>query len=192
MERSIEGNDANIPVDAKRAPDNFEDGAKAISYEELKHLNESPVPILYHYTNDIGLRGILDSGKLWFTSVAFLNDPSELRHGVSLAMDLLDNETAQLCDAQRQFAQGFRSLMPEVVQRIKKLAFVCSFSQCGDDLGQWRAYADDGRGYALGFCTERLKKAFEPATNAQLSMENLKKKMHETFQVRYNHDDLSK
>ena len=38
--------------------------------------------------------------------------------------------------------------------------FVCSFSSTGDDLGQWRAYADNGRGYALGFDSKELEKAF--------------------------------
>jgi len=45
---------------------------------------------------------------------------------------------------------------------FKKLAFyyICSFSSCGNDLGQWRAYADNGRGFAIGFDREILDKAF--------------------------------
>jgi hypothetical protein len=39
-----------------------------------------PPPIIYHYTNDAGLRGILESGKLWLTDIFNLNDPSELSH----------------------------------------------------------------------------------------------------------------
>jgi len=38
--------------------------------------------------------------------------------------------------------------------------FVCSLSESGDDLGQWRAYADNGRGYVLGFDTTELETAF--------------------------------
>jgi hypothetical protein len=29
--------------------------------------------------------------------------------------------------------------------------FVASFSRASDDLGQWRGYGDDGRGFAVGF-----------------------------------------
>ncbi len=29
--------------------------------------------------------------------------------------------------------------------------FVASFSRAADDLGQWRGYGDDGRGFAVGF-----------------------------------------
>ncbi|WP_416152053.1 DUF2971 domain-containing protein [Pseudomonas sp. Bout1] len=32
------------------------------------------------------------------------------------------------------------------------------FSKAGDVLSQWRAYADDGQGYAIGFDSKLLKK----------------------------------
>jgi hypothetical protein len=52
-------------------------------------INSSPPPdIIYHYTDDAGLRGILESGKLWFTDIFKLNDPSELRHGLELAFKI--------------------------------------------------------------------------------------------------------
>jgi hypothetical protein len=38
--------------------------------------------------------------------------------------------------------------------------FVCSFSSDGDDLEQWRAYADNGRGFTIGFDTKILEEAF--------------------------------
>ena len=38
--------------------------------------------------------------------------------------------------------------------------FVSCFSATGDDLGQWRAYADNGRGFALGFDTAMLEDGF--------------------------------
>jgi hypothetical protein len=45
--------------------------------------SKPPPPILYHYTTDVGLRGILESGKLWLTDIFSLNYPSELKHGFS-------------------------------------------------------------------------------------------------------------
>jgi hypothetical protein len=38
--------------------------------------------------------------------------------------------------------------------------FVCSFSSCGDDLGQWRAYAANGSGFALEFDLAALENGF--------------------------------
>lgn len=36
--------------------------------------SRQPEPIVYHYTNDVGLRGILESGCLWLTDIFSLND----------------------------------------------------------------------------------------------------------------------
>src|SRR6266436_1255367 len=52
-------------------------------------------PVLYHYTNDTGLAGIIESGKLWFSDIFALNDPSELRHGLGIAIDLLKSRTTK-------------------------------------------------------------------------------------------------
>jgi hypothetical protein len=37
-------------------------------------------------------------------------------------------------------------------------SFVASFSTDGDSLSQWRAYADDGRGFAIGFDIAELSR----------------------------------
>jgi len=44
---------------------------------------------LYHYTNAGGLRGIIESQRIWFTSYLHLNDPSELLYGMGVAHRLL-------------------------------------------------------------------------------------------------------
>ena len=46
---------------------------------------------------------------------------------------------------------------------IRDSPFVACFSRDGDHLGQWRAYADDGRGFAIGFDSKALKE-FLPVT----------------------------
>src|SRR5579859_4516351 len=45
-------------------------------------------PVLYHYTNSTGLKGILGTSSLWATDADFLNDAQELQFG-----------RPQLCDA---------------------------------------------------------------------------------------------
>jgi hypothetical protein len=110
-------------------------------------------PMLYHYTNDAGLKGIIENGTLWFTDIFGLNDPSELRHGFRIAIDILKSRTS----AARPEISTFASLLErfDVDRGIEQAGhfFICSFSADGDDLGQWRAYADNGRGYALAFDT---------------------------------------
>jgi hypothetical protein len=119
-----------------------------------------PPPILYHYTNDVGLRGILESGKLWLTDILSLNDPSELSHGLSHASAILRGRAANGPPESKQFAADFEEMIR--LRKVQKSGnyFICSFSSTGDDLGQWRAYADNGRGYALGFDADALEEAF--------------------------------
>jgi hypothetical protein len=118
------------------------------------------LPIIYHYTNDVGLRGILETGRLWLTDVFSLNDPSELRHGVALALSVLDAKAACGPLESKIFARRLRSFIQERGAEASGHYFLCSLSSFGDDLGQWRAYGDDGRGYALGFDVTALESGF--------------------------------
>ena len=61
--------------------------------------------------------------------------------------------------------------------------FVCCFSITGEDLGQWRAYADDGRGYAIGFDAGVLETAFIKASSSTLNQAS-------TFPVTYKDENL--
>lgn len=117
-----------------------------------------PRPIVYHYTDDRGLKGILESGCLWLTDIFSLNDPSELRHGLSRAQRVLDHKAATGPAESRLFARLFGSLDRGIPRSAHY--FSCSLSEHRDDLGQWRAYADDGRGYALGFDINALEVPF--------------------------------
>jgi len=119
-----------------------------------------PPPILYHYTNDVGLRGILESGRIWLTDILSLNDPSELSHGLSHAITILNGKAANGLPESKLFAADFEEMIR--LGKVQKSGdyFICSFSSAGDDLGQWRAYADNGRGYALGFDANALEDAF--------------------------------
>ena len=115
-------------------------------------------PLIYHYTDDRGLKGILETGRLWFTDLFKLNDPSELNHGIRLALDILESEANRGPPEAKQFSKMFSTLVNnlEVIGHF----FVCCFSENGDDLGQWRAYADNGHGYAIGFDAGALEQTF--------------------------------
>jgi len=128
------------------------------SFSKTIDLQETP-EIIYHYTTDVGLKGILESGQLWLTDIFYLNDPSEVSHGVSYAFDILKSKAEQGPTESQIFAKLFGNFLQEGIQRCAHY-FVCCFSSNGNDLGQWRAYADDGCGYALGFDTKGLEGSF--------------------------------
>ena len=150
----------------------------------IKELIATPVPrTIYHYTDDRGLRGILETGRLWFTNIFYLNDPSELNHGITLALEILKSRANE--SQQREvsfFYERFAHTMNEHIEETAHF-FVCCFSKTDEDLGQWRAYADDGRGYAIGFDASVLETAF---SKAELPKINL----HSAFPVTYKDENL--
>lgn len=115
-------------------------------------------PTLFHYTTDFALHSIIASGVLRISDITALNDPTEVRHGIAPAVAAFDGIAANGSPVVA-LAREIFSTLP---QNMEKIAYfnVISFSMDGDDLGQWRAYAQDGRGFALGFETKALVRAF--------------------------------
>ncbi len=151
---------ANIPAEVAEMIDAFSRDADGIVNAFAQTLEDKPPPeIIYHYTNDIGMRGILETGKIWLTDVFSLNDPSELRHGCDLAVGALTHGFNEDRPEIEQFCCHLAEMLRLGIEEIAHF-FTCSFSETGDDLGQWRAYADDGHGFALGFDAATLEKAF--------------------------------
>lgn len=138
----------------------FDTAARNLLKEFLDPVDALPAPTtIYHYTNDQGLRGVLETGRLWCSDLFCLNDPSELRHGFSHLVRILDERAKRGPRETQIFADDFKKFLSDGLDK-SAFYFVLSFSSDGDDLGQWRAYADNGRGYALGFDGVALESAF--------------------------------
>ncbi len=114
-------------------------------------MSETPSVELFHYTDSAGLKGILDSGALWASSAAQLNDGSEWQYADELAEDV--------------FAQNVRAA-PRLLDEWRRRAsnekrhshppLVACFCDEGDLLSQWYRYAAKGQGFAIGFDLTRL------------------------------------
>jgi hypothetical protein len=139
--------------------------------------------VIYHYTDDRGLRGILEFGKIWLTDIFSLNDPSELSHSYEVAAEILEKLIDKTDPDSREFCERFSHFL--TVGGIRGVAhfFVACFSSGGDDLGQWRAYADNGRGFALCFDAKKLEDLFTGKNNIPIP-NNM------TFPVTYDESSL--
>jgi hypothetical protein len=82
----------------------------------------------------------------------YLNDPSELRHGIFLAQDMIKTVQAKAGHA-KYLCQMMADLFSHENFSDHLQFFIASFSRDRDELGQWRAYADNGRGFATGSTT---------------------------------------
>ena len=134
---------------------------------------ESTDKTVFHYTSLQGLLGITESDSIWATNILYLNDASELRY----AKDLLKEELAVFRATHQEFTKSDtfeKSLghffLETIENNINTLLpsqsigfFVCSFSEDGDLLSQWRGYSKAGEGFSLGFSLNRLKAFVEKA-----------------------------
>lgn len=136
----------------------------------------------YHYTDAQGLLGILSTGRLRLTDLQYLNDVQELSgvHAVAAALQtqaggMLSSIDVEAPDAADTVGRISRAVHMELIARAytdlsqrrrsqRARAFVACFCKRGDLLSQWRGYAAEGAGYAIGFSWNALSElsVFQP------------------------------
>ena len=117
-----------------------------------------PLPdTLFHYTNSVGLRGILSTNTIWLTDYRFLNDARELEYGKNRASEILVQMKE---DATTEF-QLQLDRIEDKLSSPEIFCFVACFCSVDDLLSQWRGYAEDTIGYSIGFDTKLLLEARE-------------------------------
>lgn len=112
-------------------------------------LHREPPPILYHYTTQHGLLGIVSGKEIWASHTQYLNDVREFRHAVQVVQEELS--TMKLEPSHHDKTELLRE-MEEGLKGIETInVCVCSFSADGDVLSQWRAYGSGASGFSIGF-----------------------------------------
>jgi hypothetical protein len=102
--------------------------------------------LLYHYTDVLGLLGILESQRLWASNAAYLNDPTELLHARAVYREWLG---ARSDDGIAKELLGHVQVIDSLLEQMFHV-FVACFCRKGDVLSQWRGYGSSGRGFAIG------------------------------------------
>jgi hypothetical protein len=106
--------------------------------------------LAWHFTSLASAVEILLSGDIWLTNAAFLNDQRELRHARAIV-----DEAVGKFSADKEFALA----VLDIIERESTISSTYVFSMCcgrdvapvWDQLSQWRAYGQNGRGVAIGF-----------------------------------------
>jgi hypothetical protein len=118
----------------------------------------SPIPtrqrgLLYHYTSAEAFLGIVGTRTLWATDIRFLNDSEEFTFARDVLVKRLVERALQLRNehARKLIERELESLAVRTVS-----AYVVSFSERGNSLSQWRAYAPRD-GVSIGFHRGALK-----------------------------------
>lgn len=104
---------------------------------------------LYHYTDQNGFMGIFDSRTLWATKIQYLNDHNEYFLAAKIASKILKERIEEETDLDIRFTYE------EFLNKIQLISdinvCVCSLSEQGDLLSQWRGYSSKMGGYSIGF-----------------------------------------
>lgn len=110
--------------------------------------------LLYHYTDQNGFMGIINNCELWATKIQYLNDSKEFYLAIALANDILDEMAATEKD------ERIKLRLNRFISNLKGIRnlnlCVCSLSEEGDLLSQWRGYSKQQGGYSIGFDSEAL------------------------------------
>jgi hypothetical protein len=107
--------------------------------------------LLYHYCSADTFLAICNGKKLRFSDLNLMNDSHEMQWGYSI-WELAASEIYKIT------GKDFLDDIDEAFSMAGYRAFVLAscLSKNGDLLSQWRAYANDGRGYSIGFDAKAL------------------------------------
>ncbi|GAB2575479.1 hypothetical protein GCM10027034_02110 [Ramlibacter solisilvae] len=126
--------------------------AQQTFWNEARRLRLVPASFpdnVYHYTSLEGFMGIVRSRSLWMTEFAYLNDRREVRYGLDMLLDTVNDMRAT---ASREDVRDLLSAWGDKLGGSKNRVCITSFSGDDDSLSQWRAYGP----IAIGFPVHRL------------------------------------
>lgn len=105
-----------------------------------------PDELLFHYCNGESFLSIFKSRKLRLSDLFAMNDFMELHWGYHI-WELAAGELI------KEVGKEFLDKIDDVIHSngFNTLLVGSSLSTDGDVLSQWRAYSNDGKGYAIGF-----------------------------------------
>lgn len=92
---------------------------------------------LYHYTTAAGLRGIIEENAFHAGNYRFLNDETEIHHGMEVVSQSLAARFPLGLD------KSYAPFQWEQMIEFTEVWVVC-FSELRDDLNQWRSYGRPG------------------------------------------------
>src|SRR5882672_11382123 len=107
--------------------------------------------LVYHYCGPGAFLEIISSRTVWLSAYYGLNDSTERDWGYSIFAKV----TNQL---QEEVGKTFIDSISTTINTayLRSIVMISSYSLDPDLLSQWRAYADAGRGFAIGFTAKLL------------------------------------
>ncbi len=119
--------------------------------------------MLYHYASIHGFKSILENRCFWMSQLSSMNDYMEHNWLKKIALERISEllkgpHRWSILDPQEK--QLPNRLLTRLEIQLRSVPHVDPYAVCfscdGDVLSQWRAYANDGKGFSIGFDPESL------------------------------------
>lgn len=127
---------------------------KLIREENIRCLGPDPQSpeVVYHYTSVEALSKIISSNELWLTDYAYMNDSSEIIHGLEVAKKVLrEIEDIPEYSEQKEIMHKWKQFFD--VKSMDRICIAC-FSTDDDNLSQWKGYGGSNIGVCIGLDTK--------------------------------------
>ncbi|HBP62740.1 MAG TPA: hypothetical protein DD730_00350 [Desulfosporosinus sp.] len=112
-----------------------------------------PQKNVYHYTGVQGLKGILETRKVFATESEFLNDSSEIKYIRDVIREVIEENSEEY---KTEFIEGVKRFNTEKYRLLEKVNFfILSLSEDKDSLILWSNYSKSD-GYNIGINPDDL------------------------------------
>jgi len=124
--------------------------------------NQVEPELLYHYTTQDGLLGIIEKQEFWATDVRFLNDKEEFEAGIKTAIAMSKQASSTSGEDGRKTVDYFENILRfsfserpvysvSLTGSLKEYETLPdSIDDPGDRLNMWRGYSGRGIAYSIG------------------------------------------
>ena len=160
-------------------------------------MGQKSIPqIIYHYCNLDRFLSITKNKELWLTDICKSNDSME-REWIYKLFDLCWNQIMKKpnVDEASSAEEIYHSYAIKQIQKEYQVTYnhvkafkslsECNFTPCGicfssekDLLSQWRGYANDGKGIAIGFNSLLFKEAVSPTNSRNVRFDKIEYKIN--------------
>lgn len=117
--------------------------------------------IVWHYCSGSAFGKIIESKCIHLSDSRFTNDGLELNYASKLIIGVVEAKCPGALPGE------------ELRSPNESLPLIACFSAEDDMLSQWRSYADDGRGFALGFSVNSMSKLMGETRSSKSKMTSM-------------------
>ena len=124
---------------------------------DIKKINR-----IYYYCSLEAFMSIMENSSIRMCDILKSNDSSEIEYGIKLLRRYLKNSCVSFSNEHivdntiKEFFINidYNGLISEIINKNQLVYYCTCFSSERDLLSQWRGYANDGKGVAIGFYTQ--------------------------------------